>query len=817
MNPILETVQSQHVAGMELFGYQERILDALRDAFREGHRAVCLVAPTGAGKTEMAIELLGAVANKGNRGAMVLDRIVLCEQTSNRLDKYGIDHGVMQAGHWRFRADRPIQVCSAQTLEKRGSLPGMRLLIVDECHQTRRQIAEFIKQNRHSVLVVGLTATPFTKGLGKIYSKAVSAVSTRELVDVGRLAPLRVYIAKEVDMTGAKKVAGEWSSNEAEARSMVITGDVVSEWVKKTNEVFGGPRKTVVFASGVKHAADLAQQFGEAGYNFVSLSYKDDDEFKADAIREFAKPDTSIHGLIATDILTKGFDVPDVMVGISARPFSKSLASHVQQMGRVMRSNPGKEFGLWLCMARGSRVLTNKGLVPIEKVSLSHKIWDGTNFVQHGGAVCNGIQKVITYQGLTATPGHLVHTAQGWRTFGYCASEQIAITQTGFGESAIRIGEDHFARRAMAWLEESPVHSCGVRVREVWASCRHFIEQLGRRAHEGLQSLQPACASLPDVALCASAGHAGAVPQPQGRELSALWSAGRGVSLRGGQGRDALDHGEHWYTGEPGGYAVGSTGSVWALRTGQSSLALGAAQPTEQAWQSVRRSHAQVQAGASRSSVLGQHAQEAVLVGDDRDGNHRALQSSLCETEREVWDILDAGPRNRFTCEGLLVHNCHSGNYLRFREDWEDIYENGINEIDDGREKPKKEKTDKEKESAKCPCCSRLWPARSDSCPSCGFVRAKRSDVVTVPGELDELMPTKGPGLKASKQEWYSQLLTIARGRGYSDGWVSHKYREKFGVWPKGLSSESIPVSLEVQRWVQSRQIAWAKSSRRAA
>lgn len=506
MPSILDTVPSQNVEGMALFGYQERILHALRDAFREGHRAVCLVAPTGAGKTEMAIELLAAVANKGNRGAMVLDRIVLCDQTSKRLDKYGIDHGVLQAGHWRFRTDKQIQVCSAQTLEKRGSLPGMRLLIVDECHQTRRQISTFVKGGPSNVLVVGLTATPFTKGLGTIYTKAVSAVSTRELVEAGRLAPLRVYIAKEVDMTGAKKVAGEWSSNEAEARSMAITGDVVAEWVKKTHEIFGGPRKTVVFASGVAHASDLAQQFANAGYNFVSLSYKDDDEFKAEAIREFSKPDTSLHGLIATDILTKGFDVPDVMIGVSARPFSKSLASHVQQMGRVMRSHPGKEFGVWLD---------------------------------------------------------------------------------------------------------------------------------------------------------------------------------------------------------------------------------------------------------------------------------------------------------------------HSGNYLRFREDWDDIYANGVTEIDDGREKPKKEKTAKEKEAAKCPSCGRLWPGRADTCPSCGFVRASRSEIVTVPGELEELKgATKAP--KASKQDFYSQLLSYAKQRGYSDGWVAHKMKERWGVWPRGMNSVPLPVTIEVARWVKSRQIAWAKSRRAA-
>jgi superfamily II DNA or RNA helicase len=497
-----------HHEALELYDYQEAILGHLRDGFIAGHRCQMLVAPTGAGKTEMAMELLEAASFKGNRAAMVLDRIVLCNQTSERLDKYGMDHGVLQAGHWRFRPDRLIQVCSAQTLEKRGSFPNLKLLIVDEAHQIRAQTMAFIMTNP-SVKVVGLSATPFTKGLGKTYTNVVSAISTRELVTRGRLAPLRVFIAKEIDMTGAKKVAGEWSARESQARGMAVTGDIVAEWVKKTHEVFGGPRKTVVFASGVAHAADLAQKFSEAGYNFVSLSYKDDDDFKAEAIKDFAKPDTAIHGLIATDILTKGFDVPDVMIGVSARPFSKSLASHIQQMGRVMRSSPGKEFALWLC---------------------------------------------------------------------------------------------------------------------------------------------------------------------------------------------------------------------------------------------------------------------------------------------------------------------HSGNYLRFQEDWDDIYANGVNEIDEGREKPKKELTANEKEAAKCPSCSHVWPRNVDVCPCCGFVRQRRNEVIAVPGELHELA---GKMLaetdRAKRQSFFGQLLTLAQERNYSEGWSAHKFKEKFGVWPRGLLHVAEPITPEVVRWVKSRQIAWAKAKRREA
>jgi superfamily II DNA or RNA helicase len=176
----------------------------------------------------------------------------------------------------------------------------------------------------------------------------VNPTTTKELIDSKLLTPLRVFIAKEIDMDGAKKVAGEWSQAEATSRGMKITGDIVAEWIKKTHEIYGKPMKTIVFSAGVAHGQDLAKQFAEHGYNFVSISYKDDDDFKKEVIEEFGKPDTDIHGLIATDILTKGFSVDDVHIGVSARPFSKSLSSHIQQMGRVMRNHPTKQFARWL-------------------------------------------------------------------------------------------------------------------------------------------------------------------------------------------------------------------------------------------------------------------------------------------------------------------------------------------------------------------------------------------------------------------------------------------------------------------------------------
>jgi superfamily II DNA or RNA helicase len=485
---------------LKLRPHQAEVVDKLAQGFQDGHRCQLLYAPTGFGKTEVAMAVMVEEAKKLKNVAMVLDRIVLVNQTSTRLGAYLINHGVMQADHWRYRPYEKIQVCSAQTLESRDNFPDVSMLIIDECHVQRKQIIQFIK-DRPDMKVIGLTATPFTNGLGDVYTNVVGAKPTGDLIEEKWLTPLKIFIAKEIDMTGADKVAGEWSQDETTKRGMQITGDIVQEWINKTNEVFGGPRKTVVFCSGVEHGRDLVRQFNEAGYNFKSISYKEDDEFKAQTIEDFSRPDTLINGLVATDILTRGFDVSDVMIGVSARPFSKSFSSHVQQMGRVMRPYEGKAFGLWLD---------------------------------------------------------------------------------------------------------------------------------------------------------------------------------------------------------------------------------------------------------------------------------------------------------------------HSGNYLRFRKEWDKLFDEGVTELENGSEVAKKEPTDQEKKEAKCPACGALWVWPDRICGECGYEKPTKQ-ILNVPGELTELETTKREAL-SENQNFYSELLYYAKMRGYKEGWAAHKYKEKYGVYPKGLHTKPQATSSKTANWIKSKNIAWAKA-----
>jgi DNA repair protein RadD len=72
----------------------------------------------------------------------------------------------------------------------------------------------------------------------------------------------------------------------------------------------------------------------------------------------------------------------------------------------------------------------------------------------------------------------------------------------------------------------------------------------------------------------------------------------------------------------------------------------------------------------------------------------------------------------------------------------------------------------------------------------------------------------------ADRASVYGELRWIAQDRGYATGWASHKFKEKFGVWPNDpriRNVRAIPPSLKTKDWLVSRQIAFAKARGRVA
>lgn len=315
--------------------YQELSVQRLRENIRAGIKNQVLCAPTGSGKTLVAAHLLKEAHGKEKRAIFVADSIALIDQTSQTLDRYGIPHGVMQGQHWRWRPDALIQVASAQTIMRRG-WPDADLVILDECHISRKIINDRIKDR--DTVAIGLTATPFARGMGKHYDAVVSVTTTNRLTNDGHLVSFRAFSASEPDMTGAKVVAGEWSDDVAAERAIPIVGDCVAEYLKHGNE-----KKFIAFGCNVAHCTALHEQFMAAGVRTDMYTYRTDDEEREKMIQEYRRPDSEIRGLISVSALAKGFDVSDVGVIIMARPLKSSLAEHIQILGRGLRPHHDKQ------------------------------------------------------------------------------------------------------------------------------------------------------------------------------------------------------------------------------------------------------------------------------------------------------------------------------------------------------------------------------------------------------------------------------------------------------------------------------------------
>lgn len=306
---------------------------ALREGIAAGHRCQMVCAPTGSGKTIFAMYLVAECMKRGKRAIFVADRITLIDQTSVTAARVGLrPHGIIQARHPLEDWSQPFQIASAQTLARRR-WPPADLIIIDEAHTQLSAWTDHI--GRTDAVVVGLSATPFSTGLGRLFSRVINATTMAELVAQRTLVPLRVFAAVRADMRGAATAGGEWTDTAAEQRGMQIVGDVVREWMRH-----GGNRKTICFGATIKHCEELCRQFNSAGIAAAVYCANTPDVLRAQMLDEYRKPDSFLRVLVSVEALAKGFDVPDVSCIIDCRPLRKSFSTWVQMVGRGLRASP---------------------------------------------------------------------------------------------------------------------------------------------------------------------------------------------------------------------------------------------------------------------------------------------------------------------------------------------------------------------------------------------------------------------------------------------------------------------------------------------
>jgi DNA repair protein RadD len=318
-----------------LHPHQTRLVERIDREFVDGCRHIVAQAPTGFGKTIVGATLAKRNCDDRRRTLFTVPALSLIDQTVEKFYAEGIhDIGVIQANHDLTNWSRPVQIASVQTLMRR-QMPPADMIIIDEVHRWFDAYAEWLTGPWKHIPVIGLTATPWTRGLGKHFSKLIVGGTTQQLIEAGYLSKFRVFAPASPDLTGVRIVAGDFRDDDL-SKAMdksALVADVVTTWIER-----GQDRPTLLFAIDRAHAKHLQQRFLEAGITAGYIdAYTDADERKI-IERQFHAG--AVRVVCNVGCLTTGIDW-DVRCIILARP-TKSEILFVQMTGRGLRVADGK-------------------------------------------------------------------------------------------------------------------------------------------------------------------------------------------------------------------------------------------------------------------------------------------------------------------------------------------------------------------------------------------------------------------------------------------------------------------------------------------
>lgn len=319
----------------------------LRDSLRKGNKRIMLAAPCSFGKTRVAAYMLAEAAKRGKRGVFICDRIKLVQQALDDFDSHGLAAGVIQGDHWRWNPKAMIQIASIQTLARRKHKLEFDFAVIDEAHVLYESQIEYF-QSYNAVPFIGLSATPFSKGLGKHFQDLVVPSTTMELLDEGYLTPVKYYGGKHVDLKGLKRRSlstggSDYDPNDLGKRiegDVHVRGDVIKNWQKH-----GENRQTIMFCPTIELSKSMVEQFNAAGIAAEHIDgYMPDEErqwlYEAHDAGEFKI-------LSCSRLLNTGYDAPKVGCLIDLFKTS-SLIQHIQRAGRIMRLSEGKDYAIYL-------------------------------------------------------------------------------------------------------------------------------------------------------------------------------------------------------------------------------------------------------------------------------------------------------------------------------------------------------------------------------------------------------------------------------------------------------------------------------------
>ena len=353
--------------------YQQQVVSGVYEQIRSRKKKILLFAPTGAGKTIIASQIVHDAVSRGRKLLFIVHREILIGQTHSKFQKFGLDCGFIKAGYQENR-DAPVQIASVQTLPKREWWKEYKadVVVLDECHLTAYSsvVSEMMSRVWKTAIYLGLTATPWrlskTEGMGDIFDEIVCAPMPYQLIEEGFLVKPSYYSLSQADLEGVQTKNGEFDS-----KGLAIACDrpeLISATVKDWTRLAYG-RRTISFTVNVEHAKNLAQEFEQQGIPSAYVSGHTPIKKRQKIYQQLAEGEILV--LSSCGALSEGFDVPAVNAVILSRP-TKSKALYCQQIGRGLRLSTETDKQDCIVLDQAGNVIRHGFIEDLKEVTLTN-------------------------------------------------------------------------------------------------------------------------------------------------------------------------------------------------------------------------------------------------------------------------------------------------------------------------------------------------------------------------------------------------------------------------------------------------------------
>lgn len=307
------------------------------------------------------------------------------------------------------------------------------------------------------------------------------------------------------------------------------------------------------------------------------------------------------------------------------------------------------------CLAGDTETLTDRGWVPLQEVQDMDRVWDGVEWVAHGGLVAQGLQETGILWGVEMTSDHKVLTTEGWRCASQSAGFNRAEVRFPGGNSLCRVRREEISLESALRLRDGEGGSRSRAYKETRSGPQELRLPLGRddRREESNSWYDNS------PGLCGMEVDAGALLQSESRGFQKLWGArnpglqGVAPQLRpilGGYGSELSERPDHRKARQ-----------LCGLLSGELSMGHFEGAESESKDESVHRY-------PTRANAVNRGRRAEWTRGHDINiphGEWLSDQSSFRSTGlwTQVFDLVNAGPRQRFTVRGregqvFIVHNC---------------------------------------------------------------------------------------------------------------------------------------------------------------